>query len=101
MDACLSRYPSMRKGIEDTMKEFGKILLEPIIRETKLVWGRVKVRSNIGLVGEYEYVSSTCTTDPAFRVPTGRVVFEIGGGIREEIARDGKHYRSLPAHSDN
>lgn len=24
-----------------------------------------------------------------YRVPTGKVVFEIGGGIREEIARDG------------
>jgi hypothetical protein len=62
-----------------------------VYRETKLVWVKAKELLSTGQLGMqfpppsdrgYKYPSS---------VPTGRVLFEIGGiPIREELARDSK-----------
>jgi hypothetical protein len=65
------------------------------LREMRLVWARERVRSSIGHAGEYVVNYCSYNHQPSYRVPTGKVVFEIGGGIREEIARDGMHFLSL------
>lgn len=56
----------------------------------KLVWEREKVHSSTGLAGKYTRQIKLAGYLHPYRVPTGKVVFEIGGGIREEIARDGQ-----------
>jgi hypothetical protein len=65
-------------------------------RGTKLVWVKEKGRSSFGLPGVFFFVfvfheAHLCS------VPTGRVIFEIGGTpIREELAREGRDfYQSL------
>lgn len=45
------------------------------------------------------WTASDCGA-PRFRVPIGRVVFEVGGGgIREEIAKEGTHLAVTPVHT--
>ena len=56
----------------------------------KLVWVRERGRSNFGLLGEFGSFSFTLGSCIC-SVPTGRVIFEIGGTpIREELAREGR-----------
>lgn len=65
-------------------------------RETKLVWVKEKGRSSFGLPGVFFFV--LVHHEAHLRsVPTGRVIFEIGGTpIREELAREGRNsYSSL------
>jgi hypothetical protein len=59
-------------------------------REMKLVWVKEKGRSSFGLLGGYSLV--LVFHEAHLRsVPTGRVIFEIGGTpIREELAREGR-----------
>lgn len=59
-------------------------------RGMKLVWVRGKGRSSSGLLGEF--CSFALARRSCMRsVPTGRVIFEIGGTpIREELAREGR-----------
>jgi len=56
----------------------------------KLVWVRERERSSFGLLGEigsFALTLGSCMCS----VPTGRVIFEIGGTpIREELAREGR-----------
>lgn len=61
-------------------------------REMKPVWGRGRAHSNFGQPGMCllgPLVRPLLNVAPS-RVPTGRVIFEIGGApVREELARDG------------
>ena len=60
----------------------------------RLVWERGRVRLNFGQRGKVFRVVRTLSSNRTYghfrRVPTGRVIFEIGGTpVREELARDG------------
>lgn len=64
-------------------------------RVTKPVWGRGKVHSNTGLVGQLPLSSPHILgfLSSHLRVPTGRVLFEIAGEpggaeLRPELARE-------------
>jgi hypothetical protein len=58
----------------------------------KLVWERERVHLSIGQHGRLSAAYKIiCTYGFLSRVPTGRVIFEIGGApVREELARDGR-----------
>lgn len=56
----------------------------------RLVWAREKVHSSFGQPGMLCGPLFVVVYAHSSRVPTGRVIFEIGGApVREELARDG------------
>ena len=71
-----------------------KIYCNPFFyRVTKPVWEKERERSNFGRLGKIHFFLVLAVLAPhvylCYRVPTGRVIFEIGGvPIREELARD-------------
>ncbi len=74
-------------------------LIAALSRATKHVWVRVKVPLSTGRHGEHlsPFGTTPWTSSKHLNsVPTGRVLFEIGGApIREELAREGSlllHY---------
>ena len=70
----------------------------PFSREMKHVWVKEKAPSNSGRPGVWNRLTPLCTKvkQISSRVPTGRVLFEIGGvPIREELARDSKSSCSI------
>jgi len=69
----------------------------PSQREMKLAWEKEREPLNIGQLGVYNLPQlDPLIHEVIFRVPTGRVIFEIGGAsIREELAREGTYYSTL------
>lgn len=55
------------------------------------VWAKVRAPSSFGQHGATPLLFLTLELTFTSSVPTGRVIFEIGGSpIREELAREGK-----------
>jgi ribosomal protein L16/L10AE len=62
-----------------------------VVREMKRVWVRAREHSNSGQLGMAPFILGASTDVRAHSVPTGRVIFEIGGTpVREELAREGR-----------
>ena len=63
----------------------------------RLVWEKEREPLNIGQLGVYNLPQpDPLIHEIIFSVPTGRVIFEIGGApIREELAREGTYYSTF------